>query len=325
MTSSESSLRPGAYRFTVSEPYAGLRLDQFLAEVGTVFSRTLIKRLIDVGGVHLDGRRMRRCSQLVSAGSSIEVFVEQNPAESLVLDKERILYRDQYILVLDKPAGMATQPTPARYKGTVYAELEKLLHSSNKQHRPSIGMVQRLDKNTSGVMVFSIHTRAHKKMTEAFRGRNLDKLYWALVDGIPPEPEGVFRSALARRHSTNLMVSVERGGKSAETKYRVLRSTEKVSLVEVELVTGRSHQIRAHFSEAGLPLLGDLAYGGPEHWAGLKVPRQMLHSRELSFVHPVSQTKVHFSAPLPADFSALLHQVDAGLNGVDPTGMVARL
>ena len=113
------------------------------------------------------------------------------------------------------------------------------------------------------------------------------------------------------------MVSVERGGKQADTLYRTLQSMEQSSLVEVKLITGRSHQIRAHFSEAGLPLLGDTTYGGPQTINGVDVPRQMLHSRELSFNHPVTREKLTFISPLPNDFSYILKQLDVSLNGLE--------
>ncbi len=311
-------LRPGVYRFTVPAAFAGLRLDQFLAEHGEGLSRGLARRLIEVGGVHLAGRRVRRCSQPVSADDRIEVFIDSRPATAVQLPASRILYRDQDLIVLDKPPGMETQPTPARYQGTVYAELQRILEDPQRRgQRPSIGMVQRLDRDTSGVMVFSIHQRAHKKMTEAFQGRDIGKLYWALVAGKPERESGLFSSQLARRRSTNLVVSVERGGKPAETRYRLLQALDGASLIEVQLITGRSHQIRAHFSEAGLPLLGDAAYGGPESLAGREVPRQMLHSRSLSCCHPVTGQRMTFSAALPADFSATLQHLGGSLIGLD--------
>jgi 23S rRNA pseudouridine1911/1915/1917 synthase len=318
MTSSENNPRPGAYRFTVADKFDGLRLDQYLAESSDRFSRSMAKRLIDIGGVHLAGRRMRRCSQSVSAGDRIEVFVDNQPLDPMLLSKESILYRDQDLIVLNKPAGMPTQPTPARYQGTIYSELQNLLRDSGRKDlSPSIGMVQRLDRDTSGVLVFSIHKRAHKKMTEAFRGRDIDKVYWALVSGIPQDEQGKFCSLLAKRRSTNLVVSVARGGKPAETHYRLLKALEGGSLVEVKLITGRTHQIRAHFSEAGLPLLGDTAYGGTQTLDDLNIPRQMLHAKELTFCHPVTGKEMTFAAPLPNDFSNVLEKLDASLNGVD--------
>lgn len=317
MKDSEKSPRSGAYRFTVTDKFVGLRLDQYLAEVSDDFSHTLAKRLVDIGGVHLSGRRTRLCSQPVLTGDSVEVFIDNQPLDPMTLGKEHVLYRDQDILVLDKPAGMVTQPAPSRYQGTVYAELQNLLKDpSRKDHRPSIGMLQRLDRDTSGVMVFSIHQRAHKKMTEAFRGRDVDKIYYALIAGRPQEEQGAFCSLLARRHSNNLMVSVARGGKPAETRYRLLQTMDQVSLVGVQLITGRSHQIRAHFSEAGLPLLGDTAYGGPAMVYNVTVPRQMLHSKELSFRHPVTDQEMVFTASLPNDFVTVLQHVGGSLNAL---------
>jgi 23S rRNA pseudouridine1911/1915/1917 synthase len=311
MKKSNRELPPGVYRFTVNNELSGLRLDQYLAEAGTGFTRALARRLIDIGGVHLSARRICRCSETVKVGDKIEVYVDSLSLDPVLLNHERIIYRDQDLIVLDKPAGMPTQPTPARYKGTVYSELQKLLGDTQRRgRRPSIGMVQRLDQDTSGVMVFSIHPRAHKKMTEHFRGHEIDKTYWALVKGVPDHAEGEFHSQLARRRSTNLMVSVAKGGKQAETRYRLLKSLNGVSLVEVDLITGRSHQIRAHFSEAGLPLLGDLAYGGPKLVDEVVIPRQMLHARTLAFSHPVTAEKMLFTAPLPEDFSNVLRFLD---------------
>lgn len=300
-----NGLVAGVYRFKVPTDAAGQRLDIFLAGAGEAWSRGAARSLIDLGGVHLCGRRVKRCSQTLAAGDRIEVYVDGQPLAPMQLTEEQVLYRDRDLIALDKPAGMATQPTPARYQGTVYAALQKLL-DGGKAAKPSIGMVQRLDRDTSGVMVFSIHARAHKALTAAFTERRVGKLYWALVAGRPETDEGVFHSQLARRRSTNRMVSVERGGKPAETRYRVLGTAGAFSLVEVELVTGRSHQIRVHFSEAGHPLLGDVSYGGPGQVDGIIIQRQMLHARQLALQHPVSGAPLRFRSPLPPDFRALL-------------------
>jgi 23S rRNA pseudouridine1911/1915/1917 synthase len=171
-------------------------------------------------------------------------------------------------------------------------------------------MVQRLDQDTTGVMVFSIHPRAHKKMTEHFLNHDIDKIYWALIDGIPEAAAGKFSSQLARRRSSNLMVSVAKGGKHAETSYKLLKSMQDVSMVEVNLLTGRSHQIRAHFSEAGMPLLGDPPYGGPKQVNDIVIPRQMLHARALAFAHPITGKKMLFTSPLPEDFSSVLQALE---------------
>jgi 23S rRNA pseudouridine1911/1915/1917 synthase len=173
-------------------------------------------------------------------------------------------------------------------------------------------MAQRLDRETSGVLLFSIHRRAHAGLTQAIAGRSATKIYLALVSGVLPSPSGEFRSLLARNRASNLMRSVAKGGKEAITRYRVLQDWGAASLLEIELLTGRSHQIRAHLSEAGHPLLGDVRYGGPVAVVGLDIPRQMLHSWRLTLDHPVEQRKLTLEAPLPTDFQSLVDRLEAG-------------
>lgn len=304
------SMDKGVYRLSVSDGDAGDRLDQFLAGQCPELSRGLARKLIDIGGVHLDGRRTMRCGQPVLSGQSIDLHVDGMPLDPFRLTPEQILFRDSFLLVLDKPVGVATQPTPARYKGTLYEAL--LLHLANpvrRHQKPTVGMVQRLDRDTSGVMVFSIHPRAHKALTASFRDKRVRKLYLALVEGRLQEERGVSRSQLARRRASNLMVSVERGGKDAETHYRLIEDLGNASLLEVEIPTGRSHQIRAHLSEMGHPLLGDVPYGGRRIVNGVNVPRQMLHARELQFDHPVTGGRMSLCAQLPADFQRVIEQL----------------
>jgi len=283
-----------------------MRLDRFLVEGCGNAARGLIKCLIDLGGVHVDGRRVRRCSLPMAAGQQVELYVDGLPLEPFQLDNARVLYHDPYLLALDKPAGIATQPTPARYQGTLYAAVQQFLKHDGKA---SLGMVQRLDRDTSGVIIFSIHPKAHKGLTAAFREHRVGKRYLAMVAGVPQGDVGEFRSLLARRRASNRMVSVERGGKPAITRYRVVGRGEAVALVEVEIPTGRSHQIRIHFAEAGHPLLGDTMYGGPAACGVLAIPRQMLHASELLLDHPVSGAPLSLRAPLPADFQGVLQSL----------------
>lgn len=299
----------GVIRFTVPETSRGERLDQCIAGCCEAISRTLARRLIDLGGVHLDGRRMRRCGQVVCSGQTVEIYQDGRDLEPFSLTEGRILYQDPYLLVLDKPAGVAVQPTPARYQGTVYAAVQTYLQGAG-QKRPSIGMVQRLDQDTSGVLVFSTHPKAHKGLTEAFRDHRVQKGYVALVHGHMPEEAGTVCSQLARRRATNRMVSVERGGKHAETRYRVIRDYGLASLLDVEILTGRSHQIRVHCAEQGCPLLGDSLYEGPKQVAGQVLGRQMLHARVLAFEHPVTGKPLRFEAELPPDFKTMMAFLD---------------
>lgn len=296
------------FRCVVPPGCIGQRLDQFLPTQIPTLSRTALRKVIDLGGIHVNGRRTRQNGLLLKAADAIEVHLDGRPLEPFRLEERDILWQDSYLVVLNKPAGVETQPTPARYKGTLYEALLVFLERDRHLGRkPEIGMVQRLDRDTSGVIVFSIHPRAHGPLSRQMAERDLDKRYWALVHGCPP-PEGEWRSLLARERRTNLMKSVAVGGKEAVTRFRVLASQPTVSLLELTLLTGRSHQIRVHCSEAGYPLLGDSRYGGPTRWQEVPVPRQMLHARYLQLKHPVTGDIHLFEAPLPADFHSLCGQ-----------------
>lgn len=295
------------HRLTVDSQAAGLRIDQYVASQVADLSRGVVRKVIDLGGVHVAGRRIGRCSQAVRAGQSVEVYLDGRPLDIFSLCAEHILFQDDCLLVIHKPPGIDFQPTHARFKGTLYDAVLRFVESSaGGKGKVSLGMVQRLDRDTSGVTVFSIHQRAHSAMTRMFADRRVDKRYRTLVAGRPIDKEGEFRSLLARQHRTNLMKSVKKGGKEAITRYQVVEEFADCTLVEVELVTGRSHQIRAHFSEAGHPLLGDTRYGGPSHISGCEVERSMLHAFRLAFEHPVSRETLMFEAPLPEDMAGLL-------------------
>jgi 23S rRNA pseudouridine1911/1915/1917 synthase len=147
-------------------------------------------------------------------------------------------------------------------------------------------------------------------MTEQFNARTIEKTYFAIVAGQMAEQEGEFRSFLAKSRVMNRMKSVEKGGKEAITRFRVKNVSEAATMVEIDLLTGRSHQIRAHFSEAGHPLLGDLRYGGPTTVNGCPVPRQMLHASKLAFIHPANKTPVVFDLPLPADMEQIAQSMN---------------
>lgn len=298
------------HRLTVSQEDAGLRLDQYLAQED-VLSRTVAKKLIDLGSVHVNGRRLRNCSTLTAADDRIEVYVDHFPLSPYRISAEDVQFQDQYIIVLNKPANVDTQPTHARYKGTLYeALLTYLQNPFRKHHRPDIGMVQRLDRGTSGLIVFSIHPRAHKPMSRIFMEHRLEKRYLALVHNAPETSKGEIVSSLARSRKDNRVRSVARGGKEAITRYRVKEVFDGVALIELELVTGRSHQIRAHMAEQGCPLVGDVRYGGSEDVNAFRFNRPLLHSSRLTFKHPVNSEELDFSLPLPEDMNRFLRSLD---------------
>jgi 23S rRNA pseudouridine1911/1915/1917 synthase len=281
----------------------GRRLDQFLAESSPDLSRTLIRRIIDIGGVHIDGRRVRKAGMILDENLQIELHRDRGSLEPFRLGEDLVLYQDDYLIVVNKPAGIETQPTPARYKGTLFEALQVWLKRDRRfGRRLEIGMVQRLDRDTSGVIAFSIHPQAHKSLSRQFRLRDTKKIYLALVAGRPKPSTGRYVSNLIRDRYTNKMKSTSRGGKEAVTTYRVVRTRavpEPISLVEVELITGRTHQIRAHLSEAGHPLLGDIRYGGFTQVGEHSFSTHCLHSHRLEVGHPISDQPLSFCVELP--------------------------
>lgn len=290
------------HRCHVEESDQGLRLDAFLSERLEDMSRGAIRKIIDLGGVHVDCRRVRTCDRHVASGQNIELHLDGGLLKPYRIAPEHVLYQDEYLIALNKPAGINTQPTPARYKGTLYEALQKWLDRSRRHgRRLEIGMAQRLDRDTSGVLVFSIHPRSHKGLTEQVRDHGMVKRYLALVAGCPKPGRGTYRSILARSRRGGSMKSVVAGGKEAVTHYRVQQTSQGASLVEIDIVTGRMHQIRAHFSEAGHPILGDSRYKGAQTFAGLSLKRQCLHSWHLEMAHPVSGATLLFRAPVPGD------------------------
>lgn len=302
-----ATMKRRVLRFQVGPEDHGERLDKFLAARAGELSRSLLRRVIDLGGVHLAGRRVRRCAQAVAVGQTVEIFLDGLPLEPFVLTDRDILYRDRYLLAVNKPPGVEVQPTPARFMGTLYQALLRYLQDPFRPlQRPQLAMVQRLDRGTSGVIIFSIHPRAHKGLTAAFTGRRVTKEYLALAAGKFSSAAGEIRSLLARERATNRMKSVPAGGREAITRYRVVEEAAGASLVEVEIPTGRSHQIRVHLAEAGHPLLGDERYGGPLVWAETAIARPLLHARRLCLRHPVTGENLLLEAPLPADLAGVL-------------------
>ena len=286
---------------------AGDRLDQVISDQCPELSRTLSRKLIDVGGVHLNGRRVRKCSLLTKLGDSIEIFIDGFALKYFRLSQQDIVFQDDYIIVINKPPLIESQPTPARYKGTLYEALLLWLHNPYRPHdKPTLGMVQRLDRDTSGVMIFSIHARAHKALTSSFTQREAKKKYLALVCGHLSQDEGEFSSLLAKNRATNKMKSVEKGGKLAITCFRKIHQFDNCTLVEIHIPTGRMHQIRVHFSEAGHPLVGDIRYGYLPSTIDVPVCRAMLHSWSLECLHPVTKKTLCFQASIATDFQQLL-------------------
>lgn len=297
-------LPPGRYEFVPRQQAS--RLDVFVADAAGI-SRRLARRLIELGGVHIDHSRVRVCSRTVPVNCRVELFVDKGSLTPFSLSSRQVLFHDEHIIALNKPAGVPTQPTPARHQGTLYTALQAYLHNPWRPlDRPSIGMHQRLDQDTSGVVVFSIHPRAHKPLSQSMQAGQWHKTYWGFTSQAPSPLCGQWHHQL-RRNRQGAMEVVARGGKQAVTDFATLATTGHLWLLNFCLHTGRMHQIRVQSATAGCPLLGDHRYGGCCCLGDRQIPRQMLHSRLLCLPHPLTGQELQLEAPLPDDMASLLH------------------
>ncbi len=277
----------------------GERLDRFIAARGAI-SRGLARRAIEQGGVFLDGRRCKVASKQVRAGYEVTVNLEEGgkaPDAPADLEQARLLYADEHLVAVDKPAGVPAQATLTTDRGTLPLLVEKLLGAE-------VTLVHRLDKETSGVTVLARSKEATYALAEAFRAGGPKKTYLALCARPPSPPEGRCTAAIGRDPKRAGLRQVSAGGDAAATGYRTL-ATGWAALVEARPETGRTHQIRVHLSHLGAPLLGDPKYGGPRMVGTTSVPRVMLHARRLELAHPVTGAPMRFEAPIPEDFLGL--------------------
>ena len=306
---------------------AGLRVDRFLADAIGTMSRSRVKSLIDDGRVWRGLQVMREPAEPVRAGAvyrlNLPVPVAAQPLPQAI-DFD-ILFEDADLIVLDKPAGLVVHPAPGNPDGTLVnallAHCGDTLPGIGGERRP--GIVHRLDKDTTGVMVVAKTEQALATLSAAFAARDLDRAYLALCWGMPQSPSGEIEGAIGRDpRDRKRMAIVRSGGKPALTHYKTLRTWHgSVTLLECRLSTGRTHQIRVHLSSGGNPIVGDPAYlrripaaarGVPEPARSvlLDFPRQALHATRLGFAHPRTGAALSFETAPPADMRALLAELD---------------
>jgi 23S rRNA pseudouridine1911/1915/1917 synthase len=299
-----------AVQFVVEQSRPDTRLDAYLRERLVDVSRGAIQRLIESGHIRVNGRHAK-VTQAPRAGDCIEVlWPEPEPAEArpqaMALE---VLMEDEDVIVLNKPPGLVVHPSAGHAEGTV---VNALLHHCEGQlsgiggvARP--GIVHRLDKDTSGCLVAAKNDRAHLALAAQFAGRDLRKVYQAIVCGAVRRPTGEIRAGIARHPNHRKRMAVTEGGREAWTTYQVGERLRESTLVLATLHTGRTHQIRVHFHHLGHPVVGDATYGRRQnaHFAestGYGASRQMLHAWQLEFHHPTRDRNVSVEAPLPADF-----------------------
>ncbi len=305
-----------AETFLVEQSLPAGRLDIFLREKFPAASRGAWQRLIEQGHVRVNGRSVKP-THSPRAGEQIEIrWPEARPAEAqpeaMPLD---ILFEDRSLLVLNKPAGLVVHPAAGHEEHTL---VNALLHHCRGTlsgiggvARP--GIVHRLDKDTSGCLVVAKNDETHLALAAQFAGREVKKIYNAILCGELARNSGEIRAAIARHpsHRKRMAARDDDAGRAAHTSYRVLERLNAATFVEVQIHTGRTHQIRVHFQFLGHPLVGDETYGVRQNQkltelTGYKPSRVLLHAHELSFQHPRRQKLMSFEAPLPADFREAL-------------------
>lgn len=292
--------------YLVEEELEGERLDAFLADMMAELSRTAIKELITSGQVWVDGQ-IRKPSYRLKEGE--EVLIDLPEARPVSIEPQNlpleIIYQDQDIAVVNKPKGMVVHPAHGNWDHTMVNALLyhiKDLSGINGQLRP--GIVHRLDKDTSGVMVVAKHDQAHRSLAEQIKEHSMKREYQALVHGIIKENLGTIEAPIGRSRTDRKKMAVTKDGKPAISRYRVLERFHNYSLVQVSLLTGRTHQIRVHFSYIKHPVVGDPVYGPAKQH--LELDSQALHACILGFRHPRTDEYMEFSSPLPPVFKEAL-------------------
>lgn len=288
----------------VSGEMIELRLDRLLSQQFPTYSRTYFQNLIEQGFVLVNGLPLKKKDK-PNIGDEIEICFQLTPEmtlepENIPLD---ILYEDDHLIAINKPAGMVTHPAPGHYTGTFVHGL--LYHCKTLPNADTLrpGIVHRLDKDTSGVLLAAKTTEAHQKLVEMFCQRKIKKTYVAICVGTPGN--GTIEAPIKRHPTRRKEMAVDPTGKPSTSITKVLAFDGKLSLVEVQLITGRTHQIRVHLKHKGAPILGDPVYGAPAWNKKYDALRQMLHAHHLAFLHPVTGVRIELKAPMPADFKKI--------------------
>jgi 23S rRNA pseudouridine1911/1915/1917 synthase len=293
----------------VPEMLAGLRLDQALARMFPEHSRSRLQHWLRDGHIRLDARAAKP-KQKIWGGEEVEIRPQPGPAET-AFRPERIaldvVHEDEAVLVVNKPAGLVVHPASGNWHGTLLNAL--LEHAPCVASVPRAGIVHRLDKDTSGLLVVAKTLEAQTSLVRQLQDHTVKREYIALVHGLV-KADGEVSAAVGRHPRDRIRMAVVAGGKPALTRYRVLKRFAGATLLECSLATGRTHQIRVHMQSVGHALVGERVYRGRSKAridARLEqFPRQALHAARLAFVHPASGRMAGFEAPLPADMQELL-------------------
>jgi 23S rRNA pseudouridine1911/1915/1917 synthase len=304
----------------VSETDTGARLDAYLAAHIDGWSRARLQRLIEAGDVLVNGK-LAKASYKVSAKDEVEVELTPAPASNFTPENIslEIVFEDDHVIVVNKPAGLVVHPAAGIYSGTLANALA--YHFQQLSHAGSMrpGIVHRLDKDTSGLLVVAKTESDHENLADQFRAREVFKSYVALVYGVVKQESGRIEQPIARDPRNRTRMAIVPSGRGALSLYKVRRSYEAFTLLDVELKTGRTHQIRVHLAWLKHPVVGDELYsGGRDNNVQnvqlrariRKLNRQFLHAEQLGFRHPQTGEELRFVAPLPAELTNLLEKLE---------------
>lgn len=304
----------GLQRLTVSPEEAGVRIDKYLTEQLPDITRSYLQKLLKDGSVQMNGKPVK-ASTKTAAGAVIELTIPE-PEEPEILPEDipfDILYEDSDVILINKPKDMVVHPAAGHYTGTLVNALmyhcKGDLSGINGVLRP--GIVHRIDKDTTGVLIVCKNDKAHNALAEQLKEHSITRKYRAIVCGNLKEDEGTVDAPLGRHpQDRKKMAIVRTGGKRAVTHYRVLERFGNYTYIECQLETGRTHQIRVHMASLGHPLLGDEVYGRVK--SPFKLEGQTLHAMVLGFIHPTTGEYMEFEAPLPEYFEKLLEKLRRG-------------
>jgi 23S rRNA pseudouridine1911/1915/1917 synthase len=288
-------------RVLVPDEAAGFRLDRFLAGLPEVGSRSFAERLLSAGSVHVDGSPTAK-SRRLAGGEEIELQLPDAPPELEPQDVGlRVAYEDEHLLVVDKPAGVVVHPAAGHETGTLVHGVLARGAAGGDEGRP--GIVHRLDRDTSGLLVVARSEEAHRRLKRLVQRRELERTYTALVRGRPRSRAGRIEAPIGRdrRDPTRQSLDSDRP-RDAVTHFELVEQLGEYALLRVRLETGRTHQIRVHLAAIGLPVVGDAVYGAPDPILG----RQFLHASRLAFTHPFTGAPVDVESPLPGDLEGYL-------------------
>jgi 23S rRNA pseudouridine1911/1915/1917 synthase len=304
------ALKPGRIEIKAEGNGAGIRVDSYIASKLDFLSRSHVQRMIDQGMVKVNGKNVKR-NYLVKEGDLIVADVLE-PKKPEVLPQDipiDIVYEDSHLMVVNKPAGMVVHPAPGNYSNTLVNALLAYcddLSGINGVYRP--GIVHRIDKDTTGLLVVAKNENAHRGLAAQLKDHSITRRYVALVEGVLNEDKGIIDAPIGRNPADRKkMAVVQRNSKNAITRFKVIKRYTGYTLIELMLETGRTHQIRVHMAYIGHPVVGDPEYGKKGE---LGATGQLLHAAALGFIHPVKGEYMVFEAPLPDAFQSIIDNLE---------------